>query len=34
MLKRMIHWLVAIAFALHVLSCALSGVSYMPGAPF
>jgi len=34
MLKRTIHWLVAIAIVLQLWSCIFNGVSYMPAQPF
>lgn len=34
MLKRTIHWLVAIAMVLHLYSCIFMGVSFMPAQPW
>jgi cytochrome b561 len=34
MLKRLIHWLVFIAFVLHLVACIFLGQSFMPEFPF
>lgn len=34
MLKRTVHWLVAIALVLQLYSCIFMGVSFMPAQPW
>jgi cytochrome b561 len=34
MVKRVIHWTIAIAVVLQLFSCIFLGASYMPEVPF
>jgi cytochrome b561 len=34
MLKRLLHWAIAIAVVLQLFSCIFLGQSYMPAVPF
>lgn len=33
-LRELLHWLIAIAAVLQLLSCVFMGASYMPAVPF
>lgn len=34
MLKRLVHWLIAIALVLHLVSCLVFGEAHLPELPF
>lgn len=34
MLKRLLHWIIAIAVVLQLFSCIFLGRDHMPGVPF
>jgi Ni,Fe-hydrogenase I cytochrome b subunit len=34
LIKRFVHWLIAVAVVLHLFSCIFLGQSFMPGVGF